>query len=96
MAYCEKCGQKGYEPQQMRVDEANRQFLGPCCAKVVEIAPPIGTVKTDEVDYGIELSKSMGLRAYVAYGGLSLQFKRTPVELKDQWDRTVTDSMTAA
>ncbi len=88
MAYCEKCGQKGFEPQQMRIDEAARQFIGPCCSKVIEILPPVGVVKTDEVDYGIELSRSAGLHAYVSYNGLSIQFKRTAKELEEAWAAT--------
>jgi hypothetical protein len=89
MAYCEKCGQKGFDPRQMRVDDVNRIFVGPCCLTVVEIAPPgggiIGEVKPAEWDYGIEVSKHMGVVAYAAYGGMKVEFKRTAQELQGWW-----------
>jgi hypothetical protein len=85
MAYCEQCGRTGFDPRQMRVDEEKRTFLGPCCTKVVELAPP-GVVPPADWDCGIEVSKNTGILAYASYGGMKLEFKRSPAELQAWWE----------
>ena len=83
MAMCEKCGSSGFDMREMRVGEDKKTFIGPCCLK----ADP--SRATQDVEYGIELSSHLGLKAYVRYGGLSLEFKRTIEELKS-WSSPVT------
>lgn len=74
MAQCEQCGTKGFDMRDMKVDQEKRTFVGPCCNKT--------PVVKEEIEYGIEFSSHMGLKAYATYGGLTLEFKRTREELK--------------
>ncbi len=74
MAQCEQCGTKGFDMREMNVDQEKRTFVGPCCNKTPAVK--------EEIQYGIEFSSHMGLKAYATYGGLTLEFKRTREELK--------------
>lgn len=71
MAMCEKCGKGGFAPQEMSTDESQRQFVGPCCK-----GGQAGAV------YGISLSSNMGLHAYVEAGGMRMEYRKTPEELR--------------
>src|SRR2546428_12663555 len=79
MAKCERCGTAGLDMRNMQVDAEKKQFVGPCCVK-----SNINKAFSNDVEYGIEFSSHMGLRAYGSYGGLSVEFKKTSEELK-QW-----------
>lgn len=97
MAYCEKCNKQGFSPNQMYVDQEKKIFVGPCCA-TEELTPAMhvvgdtpvpkpGTViqiprNLNDVDYGLEISNSVGVRAYVQYSGFQLSFERSPYEIK--------------
>lgn len=95
MAMCEKCGKNGYLPTAMSVDPERDQFVGPCCAdqsKTFRVAeprgalPPMQVIKLPpkgDVEYGLEVSNKVGVRAFVNWAGFSLQFERTPTELTD-------------
>lgn len=78
MAKCERCGTGGFDMREMSADMTTQQFIGPCCTQERPAQ------KKEEVQYGLELSSHMGLRAYISYGGLNLEFKKTNEELK-QW-----------
>lgn len=80
MAVCDSCNLGGYLPQDMRADINGTMLVGPCCANKVVPPRPTGEL---EIEYGIELSSKKGLRAYINAGGLSIQFKKTPVELRE-------------
>lgn len=87
MAYCESCNKKGFDPRVMRVDTERRIFVGPCCAQdsggnVVQLLRQ----EDAEVDYGLEVSKHLGVLAYAEYGGLRLEFRRTAEEVKKFWE----------
>lgn len=60
----------------MQVDPENKTFVGPCCLT----AQP--TMGVPAVEYGVEFSSHMGLKAYVTYNGLTMEFKKTREELK--------------
>lgn len=91
MAMCEQCGKNGYVPFQMFVQFD--KFVGPCCkeAGAHSIQPPsppasvhvlVPVKATDEVEYGLELSNKIGIRAYANYHGLQLSYERSPEQLK--------------
>jgi hypothetical protein len=94
MAMCEKCGKSGYVPYQMSIDPTEQKFVGPCCAGQTVGAhlvqgPPapvrlLQAVQPDDVEYGVEVSSKVGVRAYANYHGLQLSFERTPTQIK-QW-----------
>ena len=90
MAMCEKCQKGGYAPDQMFI-EANL-FVGPCCCglgmtpvaaafrKLAEVHVLPG--QPDEVEYGLELTSTKGVHAYVRYGGLDISFERSPKQIQ--------------
>ena len=97
MAQCEMCGTKNYPPSSMFIDTASSSFIGQCCvsrsAGYVPVTvspfprPPMQVIvmppRADDVEYGFEVSNKVGVRAYVNYAGLSLQFEKTPTEIRD-------------
>lgn len=95
MAYCEECGKTGYNPNEMLVNREKKIFIGPCCQRDVPVPEAIGPQPpphevrvihlprdADEVEYGIEVSNKVGVRAFVNYAGLQLSFERSPSEIK--------------
>jgi hypothetical protein len=101
MAMCEKCGKNGFVPYQMAIDPIEQKFIGPCCKDLVanvhvlqqppapapiHILTPVRS--TDEVEYGLEMSNKIGVRAYANYHGLQVSFERTPVQIKKWAEET--------
>jgi hypothetical protein len=95
MAYCEECGKTGYTPNDMLVNQEKKIFIGPCCQRDVPVPkaigpqPPPGEMRvihlpknTDDVEFGMEISNKIGVRAYVNYSGLQLSFERSPSEIQ--------------
>lgn len=78
MAACESCGKGGFEVEQLRVDEVRKVLIGPCCITVI----PLNQVPDEKVHYGVEASDEIGVKAYVEFSGLKLEFRKTPGELK--------------
>lgn len=81
MAYCENCGTKGHDPRVLVVvKNKDDQFIlaGPCCVVQQQAQTP------PDIEYGLELSSHYGLIAYAKYGGLKMEYRRTPEQLK-QW-----------
>lgn len=82
MAQCEKCGTGGHDMREMGLgqDDQGRQiFVGPCCVKVDR-----SKMDQTEIHYGLEISSHMGIKAYVSYGGLTVEFKKTAEDIR-QW-----------
>lgn len=90
MAKCERCGTGGFDMRVMHADE-KKQFVGPCCVKV---NADINAAFSNDLEYGLEFSSHMGLRAYASYGGLSIEFKKTQEELR-KWTETSTQEQEA-
>lgn len=94
MAYCERCGKTGFTPGEMAVNTQEKIFVGPCCMKDVDVPalsavgpqPPTNVIalpaNLDDVDYGIEVSNKVGVRAYVQYSGFQLSFEKSPKEIR--------------
>ncbi len=95
MAMCEKCKTNGFVPYQMAIDPIEQIFIGPCCAPKVLNARPVQQPSTpanvhvlipvnptNEVEYGVEVSNKIGIRAYANYYGLQVSFERTPDQIK--------------
>lgn len=80
MALCEKCGSSGHDMKNMKVDDDNKTFVGPCCVKI----DPEKLFDQTEVQYGVEFSSHVGLKAYATYGGFTVEFKKTKEEL-NKW-----------
>lgn len=88
MAMCEKCNKTGYTPQQMAI--LGEMFFGPCCATpdMRPVAPPqygqvhVLPTQQDAVEYGIEISNRVGIRAYAHYHGLSIEYERSPQQIE--------------
>jgi hypothetical protein len=91
------CGTKNYPPSAMFIDTATETFIGQCCLSrsngyvPVTVSPfsrpPMQVIpmpiRADDVEYGFEVSNKVGVRAYVNYAGLSLQFDKSPTEIRD-------------
>lgn len=77
MAQCEKCGSTGHDMRDMMADAERKTFVGPCCVR----ADAAKMFEKSEVQYGIEISSHMGVRAYASYNGLSVEFKKTKEEI---------------
>lgn len=79
MASCENCKRSGIPPEQMmvvgvsQVPGAEKILIGPCC---------IGAPVEPQMNYHFELSSKRGLIATMSFGGLSLQYKKSPEELR--------------
>lgn len=75
MASCEKCHTRDIPFTEMRTSEVDGEKLlvGPCCAE--EGLPPA-------FDYHFEASSKNGVLASVGYGGLRLEYKKTPEQLR--------------
>lgn len=95
MATCEKCGSKGHEPRKMFIEMESKSFVGECCLDKCSLYIPVDPSKhpmphelfvlpesSDDIEYGVELSNKIGVRAFVAYGGLNLAFNRTPQQIR--------------
>lgn len=93
MAMCEKCGKNGFQPEAMYINKTERQFVGPCCAKPQDLnyvpvafqGPkvvnlPLG--KSEGFEYGMKVSNTGGVQAYVSYGGLEVRFDRSADEVR--------------
>ena len=88
MAMCEVCSKSGYLPEFMSIRD--QIFVGPCCQTSSDLpvnfrrGPQIINlpIKPDDVEYGFELSNKAGVKAYATYGGLSLQFERSPSQIR--------------
>lgn len=90
MAMCEQCGKNGYVPFQMFVQFD--KFVGPCCKEdgAHSVQPPVPAnvhvlvpvKQTDEVEYGVELSNKVGIRAFANYHGLQVTYERSPEQIK--------------
>jgi hypothetical protein len=78
MAYCENCGSKGHDPRQLAVATKEGQFIliGPCCSI------PQQNPQEPETEYGLELSSHYGLLAYAKFGGMKVEYRRTPDQMK--------------
>ena len=99
MAMCEKCkNPTNYTPNEMFVSLEGQMFVGPCCAPTTHCVPvrrrdfqPAQVLpfkpQEQQLDYGIELSNKVGVRAWVNYEGLQLSFERDPKQLKDWAER---------
>jgi hypothetical protein len=99
MAACEKCGKSGFVPYQMFIDPVEQKFVGPCCAtvgaQVHVVQPPAPSAPAqihvlsppDDVEYGIEVSNKVGVRAFANYHGLEVTFERSPDEIR-KWAET--------
>lgn len=62
--FCEACGVKGLDRNIMTVDANTNLFVGPCCAG------------KQEVIIGVELSSVKGLKAYLKYNGLKIEYEK--------------------
>lgn len=82
MAYCENCNSSGHDPRTLVVATKNEQYIliGPCCR-----VPDEKPVEPD-VEYGLELSSHYGLIVYGKYGGMKVEYRRTPQQMA-QWFR---------
>lgn len=96
MAHCERCGTAGFEPNAMFIDLETKMFVGGCCTPLSKAfvpitvsahpRPPMQVINlppNGDVEYGMEISNKVGVRAYVNYAGLSVQFEKTPTEIKE-------------
>lgn len=96
MATCEKCNTGGWHPDAMFIDIDAKGFIGPCCTSrtthyvpitvATQPRPPMQVIQMPpkgDVEYGLEVSNKVGIRAYVNYAGLSLQFEKTPTEIRE-------------
>lgn len=85
MAYCEKCGTKGFTPYQMLVDPSANIFVGPCCADNTAIAGVRVAAKpppAEDLEYGVQISNKVGVSIYLNYNGLAISYDRSPAEIK--------------
>jgi hypothetical protein len=84
---CENCNQAGLKLEDVHVQ--NDMFVGRCCVQqgAVKLVPPPAQVHVlpaqDDVEYGVEISNKVGIRAYANYHGLQVSFERTPRQLQD-------------
>jgi hypothetical protein len=80
MAYCENCGSKGHDPRTLVVAQKEDQFIliGPCCSV------PQEKPQEPDVEYGLELSSHYGMLLYGKFGGLKVEYRRTPEQMR-QW-----------
>lgn len=90
MALCEKCGKSGHDMRDMVADKEKQMFIGPCCIK----AQPAVLFQDTEIQFGVEVSSHMGIRAYASYGGLSVEFKKTKEEVQQWLEKTPEETMT--
>lgn len=67
--FCEACGAKGLDREAMTVDPNTKLFIGPCCTG------------RKEVVLGLELSSKRGLKAYLKYNGLKIEYEKPFNEL---------------
>ena len=82
MASCEKCHKKDIPFTEMRTaeEDGEKLLVGPCCANP-ELPPALG--------YHFEVSSKNGIVANVEYGGLRLEYKRSPTQLSRQQEKQV-------
>ena len=69
MAFCEACGVSGIDRREMHPDPETGLFLGPCC------------FGKKDLTVGVELSTTRGLKAYLKYNGLVIEYKKSFKEL---------------
>lgn len=84
MASCEHCKTSNIPPEQMSVGyvegNAAQLLLGPCCN---------GVQQKPEVNYHFELSSKEGVVASIEYAGLTLQYRKSPAELRQAFKPAV-------
>lgn len=78
MAYCEKCGTKGFDPSVMYADPVTRAFLGPCCS--------MKSTPTGEPEYGFAMSSKHGLMGYLSMKGLDIKFSKSLQEIMEWYN----------
>lgn len=91
MAMCESCNKGGFTPVEMFVH--GEHFVGPCCAKpgMRQVFPLPGSMPAtihvlpnqEDVEYGIEVSNKVGVRAFANYHGLAVSFERSPAQIRE-------------
>lgn len=67
--FCEACGTKGLDKKNMVLDSETKLFVGPCCAGLKEVV------------LGVEISNKKGLKAYLKYNGLKIEYEKPFNEL---------------
>lgn len=67
--FCEACGIKGLDKKNMVLDPDTQLFVGPCCAGLKEVV------------VGIEVSSKKGLKAFLKYNGLKIEYEKPFNEL---------------
>lgn len=84
MASCEGCKRSNIPPEQISVGYEQttneKLLLGPCCNGVNAKA---------EMNYHFELSSEAGLIANIEYNGFSIQYRKTPAQLKEAFKPAV-------
>jgi hypothetical protein len=87
MASCEHCKTTGIDPRTIVVAQREGQhiLIGPCCYV------PQEKPETDptQVSYGLEVSSNYGVLAYVEYGGVKLEFRKTPQQVQQLYTKYV-------
>lgn len=74
MASCENCKKPVLANEVMVAERGSEKILiGPCC---------LGAPIEPQVNYHFELSSKRGLVATLELGGFSLQYKKSPEELR--------------
>lgn len=84
MARCENCNADGIDPRSIIVGQRGDKYLlvGPCCYL------PIEKPKQDQgPNYGFEISSNYGVLAYVEYEGFTVEFRKTPEQMKQIYSK---------
>ena len=84
MAYCENCKSSGHDPRTLVVAKQGEAFIliGPCCLVPQQPPPP-----PPEMEYGLEVSSHYGLLAYASFGGMKVEYRRSPEQLRQLMGR---------
>lgn len=84
MASCENCHTRGIKADDIRVHEfpdGEKILIGPCCVGAKVRMQP-------ELNYHLELSSQNGFVATVEYGGLKIEYKKSPEQLQEVFSKT--------
>lgn len=68
MAFCEACGVSGFNRTEMKVDPKAQLIVCTSC------------FDKDDLKLGVEMSAKAGVKAYLKYNGLSVEYKK-------DWDK---------
>jgi len=83
MASCENCYTRGIKAEDIKVHEfpdGEKILVGPCCVgEKIRMQP--------QLDYHFELSSKNGLLVSVEYGGLKVEYKKTPEQLQETFTK---------